>query len=231
MIADIPELAKLTSLTSQGDRESVIEFVRSNKACLRGILLSDPVVAVEQARKDFQRERVLLNDVPFVPSKTHVFKNYAFASTSLRLVEKLLVIQPDASLKEKGTEICDLVLRRACRTGAGADSIFMVQSFFCVEGTFAKHCSSSTDPPIRISLSLDESSGSLHFKSEVHNTFAVHDVEHLDQLSGHDEIDPAPWIKVEAVVSDSACFSTGEHQRYLDLIVSIPYGNGEFRLL
>lgn len=231
MISGNAELARLSQITGEGDRDGVLEFVRSHRSCLKGIALSDPAVAVEQARKDFQRERVLLNEVPFVPSRTHVFKNYAFASTSQRIIDKLLLIQPDASLAEKGDEICDTVLRRACRTGAGADSIFMVQSLFCVEGTFAKHCSSPSDPPIRISLFLDETTGALHFKSEVHNTFAIHDVEHLDQLSGREEIDPVPWIRIEAVVTDSACFATGDRLRSLDLVVSVPYGHGEFRLL
>jgi hypothetical protein len=52
-------------------REEVIQ-VLENSNLLHRIPLGTPKVGIEQAKKDFRRERVLLNEVPFIPDR---FKN------------------------------------------------------------------------------------------------------------------------------------------------------------
>lgn len=106
-----------------------------------------------------------------------------------------------------------------------------VQKLLCVEGTFAKHCSETTDPPISLDVFVDGVSAAVCAKSVVRNTFDIHDIDNLEQLSGLEQSDPLPWLRVETVVEDFSNFGTGEHRRHLDLEVLAPYGTREFKPL
>lgn len=170
--------------------------------------------------------------MPFVPSRTHLYKNHSFTQTVALLVDKLGKIHPKcASDSWSAGSLGDIALRRACRTGAGSDSLFMVQKLLCVEGTFAKHCSDPLDPPIKLDLYFDQTVGALCSRSQVWNIFAVHDIDNLEQLSGLESHEPLPWVKVETLVSDFTNFKSCEHRRTLDLTVYVPYGNREYSQL
>ena len=226
---------------NERSREEVLQMVLRHKARLLHLRLIDPLVHLEQALKDFQRERVLLNGLAFVPSRTHLYKNYSLVNTLPRLVAKLCAMHPNAfssipstpssSSSSSSSLMSDLILQRACRTGAGADSLFMVQRLLCVEGTFAKHCSNaSRDPPILLDVFFDAAAQSICSRSQVSNTFAIHDTRNLEQLSGHESSDPLPWLLVETVVVDFTDFKTLGHDRRLELVVFVPYGR-DFRQL
>lgn len=121
---------------------------------LHRIPLPTPNTTSDQARKDFRRERVLLNDVPFIPDKVDVDRCNAFASTLNVLLERMMRRPElfDRELYADAEAISDAVLQRACRTGAGADSFFMVQKLLCVEGTFVTQRAFLSDPPIKIDV-------------------------------------------------------------------------------
>jgi hypothetical protein len=104
---------------------------------------------------------------------------------------------------------------------------------FCVEGTFAKHCSDQSDPPIKLEIYLEDTNGipQLCSRSYVCNNFAIHDIDHIEQLTGHEGSDPPPWLWVESIVTDFSNLATGEHSRKVDFVVSVPYGLREFRPL
>jgi hypothetical protein len=226
------DLEQLSALVQEGDRNGVIAFVSNHRDSLRNIILSDPTVSIEQAKKDFQRERVLLNDVPFIPSRVHVYKNAAFTSTVSHLIDKLFLLGAQDSNEGHAAGAADVVLQRACRTGAGADSLFLVQKLFCIDGTFAKHCSEPNDPPIQVFVFSDAITGAVCAKSVVCNTFALHSMDNLEQLCGADGSgDPRPWVQIEAEVTDLSNLSTGDHERRLALVVSIPYGIQDYRLV
>lgn len=121
---------------------------------LHRIPLPTPATTSDQARKDFRRERVLLNDVPFIPDKVDVDRCNAFASTLHVLLERMMRRPElyDAEIYCDAEAVSDAVLQRACRTGAGADSFFMVQKLLCVEGTFVTQRAFLSDPPIKIDV-------------------------------------------------------------------------------
>jgi len=187
-----------TKITTKKD---VIKALQLHAKSLISIKLSQPSTPISQALKDFRRERVLFNEVPFIPDKTDSHRNVAFAMTlkeyitRLRRsfngcdnsclstsssgapsrkqsfstnsnnsgVEKVSADNNDSKMpkrresttvvveefvpkkNEHGDELLNLermtsqnlILQRACRTSAGADSFFMVQSLFAtVQGTF-----------------------------------------------------------------------------------------------
>mmetsp|Transcript_37851 Transcript_37851/g.65410 ORF Transcript_37851/g.65410 Transcript_37851/m.65410 type:complete len:784 (-) Transcript_37851:320-2671(-) len=123
-------------------------------AVLHRIPLCNPNTTSEQARKDFRRERVLLNDVPFIPDNIDEDRCHAFDKTLNVLVERMARRKElyDTELYSTTEAITDAVLQRACRTGAGADSFFAVQKLLCVEGTFVTQRTYVSDPPIRIDV-------------------------------------------------------------------------------
>ncbi len=123
-------------------------------AVLHRIPLCNPNTTSEQARKDFRRERVLLNDVPFIPDNVDEDRCHAFDKTLNVLVERMARRKElyDTDLYSTTDAITDAVLQRACRTGAGADSFFAVQKLLCVEGTFVTQRTYVSDPPIRIDV-------------------------------------------------------------------------------
>ena len=53
--------------------------LKMDSQCLTGIHLSQPATPIAQALKDFRRERVLFNEVPFIPDKADTDRNVGFA--------------------------------------------------------------------------------------------------------------------------------------------------------
>lgn len=132
------------------------DVIRALERCsyLNQIPLPPPVVTLEQAEKDFCRERVLLNDVAFVPDKFDVDRAHAFSLT-LRLLLLRMKQGFSHQLYKDSNHVCDILMQRACRTSAGSDSFFTVQKMLCVEGTFVTQKTLVNDPPIHIDVFLD----------------------------------------------------------------------------
>jgi hypothetical protein len=53
---------------------------------------------------------------------------------------------------ESADDITDLILQRACRTSAGADSFFKIQTLLCLDDTFVTQKTFLHDPPIRVDV-------------------------------------------------------------------------------
>lgn len=131
------------------------DVIRALERCnyLNQIPLPPPIVTLEQAEKDFCRERVLLNDVAFVPDKFDLDRAHAFSLTLRMLLRRMLPAFSNQLYKDSD-HICDILMQRACRTSAGSDSFFTVQKMLCVEGTFVTQKTLVNDPPIHIDVFL-----------------------------------------------------------------------------
>ena len=57
--------------------------------------LSQPATPIAQALKDFRRERVLFNEVPFIPDKADTDRNVGFALTLSEYLRRIRQIYPD----------------------------------------------------------------------------------------------------------------------------------------
>lgn len=154
------------------------------------------------------------------------------------------------SLYRDHNTVCDLLMQRACRTSAGADSFFTVQKMLCIEGTFVTQKSLIDDPPIHIDAFLapcaDSDGDSRHAlcaRVQVSNSFAIYDVSAMDLLGDLDDSSLSnlnehgsyttassssssaivrPWLDVESVVVDESNFLTGRHWRKLHLLITVP---------
>ena len=191
--------------------------------------------------KDFRRERVVLNGVPFVPSKEHNFRNDAFIN-SLRILADRFVAQTDSAYLSQGAlqptsltkpktkgevrsgeSIANAVLQRSCRTGAGSDSFFVVQSFLCSPETFVTQRSDKIDPPIKIDFFIDKNSGHLMSRIEMKNLFSLFELSSMDNEESGDELhQPTPFLNVETIIVDESDFDINVHSRYLRTNVQIP---------
>ena len=191
--------------------------------------------------KDFKRERVVLNGVPFIPSNEYNFRNDSFTN-SLRILANRFVAQTDSAylsqdtlhptpktkVKSKGevrsgASIADAILQRSCRTGAGSDSFFIVQNFLCSPETFVTQRSDKVDPPIKIDFFIDKNSGHLMSRIEVKNLFSLFELSSMDQEDVGDELhQPTPFLNVETVIIDESDFDMNVNSRYLQTNVQIP---------
>lgn len=168
-------------------KKDVMKALSEHVKSLISIRLAQPMTLIPQAMKDFRRERVLFNEIPFIPDKTHSHRNIAFALTLKEYMQRMRrvhrgcdrsratggtgmdrdrkgewegppsaakgsagYVMPettesdnavpqdiDGLLDLSGMSSEDIILQRACRTSAGADSFFMVQRLFAtVRGTF-----------------------------------------------------------------------------------------------
>ena len=87
-----------SSVTSVSSLETVFEGIETKEEMYSTIKstyfgripIHSPHIPLEQTQKDFRREKVLLNMIPFIPHETHVFRNDAFISTLSRLASLLL---------------------------------------------------------------------------------------------------------------------------------------------
>ena len=134
-------------------KQDVIRALENNSLLCR-IPLPSPVVSVEQAHKDFRRERVLLNDVAFIPDNIDLNRCHAFSETLTVLLERMMRNKElyNQDLFESVDDITDTILQRACRTAAGSDSFFRVQNLLCVEDTVVTQKTFLHDPPIRVDV-------------------------------------------------------------------------------
>lgn len=74
-------------------RSNVIHCILKYRRYLRCIVLDSPkFISANQTNKDFQRERVILNDVAFIPSTYDNYRNCGFVNTLHCLVERLIML-------------------------------------------------------------------------------------------------------------------------------------------
>jgi len=156
-------------------KEEVMKKIAEFCHLLSNIPLPEPITPYEQAHKDFRRERILFNEVPFVPDTTDVNRMHAFSHTITEFITRICGDKPkrgttktttggykggpsstfhDHNSDNPSAAILDTIFRRACRTSAGVDSFFMVQKLLAVEGTLVTQKPVVCDPPIRIDVFL-----------------------------------------------------------------------------
>lgn len=208
--------------------DEIFSAIEANKSYLENIIL-DPiaVVTTEQALKDFNREKVLLNGVPFVPDMSYA--TY-FPRTLRLLIHRLVrqltppVVQPieSKSLFDTKTELenmYNIILQRASRTSSGSDSFYKAQTMFRVEGMFLAQYSSKNDPPVKIDLFI--SNRCICAKIEVRNTYALYNEDQLCEIVDSN-CRPVPWMLIDTVVFDESNLQTGHHCRKMNITVANP---------
>jgi hypothetical protein len=162
-------------------------------------------VSIGQAIKDFMRERVILNGVPFIPDEVDENRCHAFGLTLKLLIQRITGEELSSGI------IADDILKRGCRTSAGADSYFKVAELLCVEGTFVIQRSDPSDPPITLDVFLPAlldpglctSSSSTRNPEicsiiRIVNRFAIYDLAVVDCLTGIPSLDPPAWLEVNS---------------------------------
>jgi hypothetical protein len=312
MMEEISSLEKYFRVDESFDnsKEDIIDALEKHAQTLVAVRLAQPATPISQAIKDFRRERVLFNDVPFIPDKSDSHRNIAFGLTLDEYIQRMRRCYPgcdnsasgvtkmeskatnEAGFTEKdnsstatrgsstqnaiasdnrlsdrstGTARDDsdkptvtaasapnidllnmahsssyqLIIQRACRTSAGADSFFMVQRLFAtVPGTFVTQRTNilgfvpfvNGEPPVEIDVYVQESTRNvasgeekdrskmeLMSRIKVSNSFAIYDEDIIDLLAGEPDTDPPPWLELETIITDELNFATGEQQRMLSV--------------
>ena len=81
--------SKVFSITASTTKEDVMKKIAEHGHLLSSIPLPEPMTPFEQAQKDFCRERILLNDVPFVPDGTDSNRAHNFANTIKEFISRI----------------------------------------------------------------------------------------------------------------------------------------------
>jgi hypothetical protein len=144
--------------TKFGAAKTKQEIIHALESCqvLHRIPLPEPSVSIAQSLKDFYREKVLLNDVAFIPDKHDTDRSHGFSQTLYVLLEKLTRDPSVFDVEAYGNykELGNVLMQRACRTAAGSDSFFTVQKMLCTEGTFLTQKMLAVEPPVLIDVFL-----------------------------------------------------------------------------
>ncbi len=218
-------------------KKDIIKRLQRHARSLISIKLSQPTTCISQALKDFRRERVLFNDVPFIPDKTDSHRNIAFAMTLEKFLSRMrtsfagcdksctadskdaltslnnsLALNLDENVdagsgsgartnltSAESEDLLNLdqmtshniILQRACRTSAGADSFFMVQGLFAtVQGTFVTQRTNivgfvpfvNGEPPVQVEVFVQPTKVSARFRNADAST---EDLEAAKNASGN----------------------------------------------
>lgn len=158
------------------------------------IILDDPLdITVEQTRKDFRRERVLLNDIAFIPHREHSYRNDAFENTLSQL----------CSLHGEDCDYMkDAVMKAACRTGTGADAYFVVQKLVNVEDLLLVQRSCNDDPPVVLDVFADKN-GQVCSRAVSMNAFSLF---HEGDIDVEIDVQMPPFLVLETTVTDERVF-------------------------
>jgi hypothetical protein len=119
-----------------------------NNYLLQQIPLALPVVSTIQARKDFRRERVLFNDVPFVPHKTDDRRCEAFSVAMYEHVNRMLLVEPNSCCHElyghDNSKITEVILQRRLVQSS------VLSSFSISHLKWSVRCAAVERPPERM---------------------------------------------------------------------------------
>ena len=138
------ESSKFFGAELGNSKADVMGALKTHVDSLISIELPQPMTPISQALKDFRRERVLFNDIPFIPHKSGAHRNFAFALSLKEFIRRIRRSYPgcdkscsvDSSVGTVDTgedfhfrpepresdlldlenmSSCDLILQRACR--------------------------------------------------------------------------------------------------------------------
>lgn len=183
---------------------------------------NSPHVSVSQAVKDFRREKVVFNGIPFVPHTVNQYRGDMFIKTLYEYAALMVKLNSKSCAETFQCEssIGDLIMQNSCRTSAGADSYFILQDLFNIDGTIlSQRTEQHNDPPIIIDLLMN--SDSLQSIIKVWNSFSIYDTTEIETKTDLG-LDPVPWLEIDTQIVDEYDFKSCQHSRQMKLIVYSP---------
>ena len=203
-------------------KKDILNLLKTRPDLLQIDLEPLQIVSTEQAKKDFRREKVLFNGIPFVPNGNDSYRNDLFATALEHYTQRIIKIHPFSynntlfhSLNSQ--LISDIILQSSCRTSAGADSYFLLYSMFCNDSLFlTQHTNyhNNDDLPISVNLFVDvnavSGSEALISRIQVWNAFTVYENNDNNDNNNNSNNrststsvtdDPPAWLEIQSQVS------------------------------
>lgn len=173
--------------------------------------LQSPSTSVAQAKKDFRRQKILLNGVAFTPELNSASNNDLFCSTLYNICSALTRMCPLPDVRS--ADIAESVMQYSCRSSTGADSFFAVHQLFSIQDTIVMQ--HEREGQATIEISLFQAMGSICVRSDCKNSYILVDSEEM----GNER--PTPWLYVDTYIRDEINFRTGQHLRTLTLVPAV----------
>lgn len=203
-----------------------VNIVSFNNLYYRHKSIPSSPVSIYQAQKDFRREKVVFNGIPFIPNIHHDNQDM-FVLTLNQFIEKLLKLYPNSINKEIFNiprKLSEVVMQNSCRTSAGADSYFILQELFNSISDIIISQTSNIDDDLPITIDLffgHVKNPQLLSRVKIWNSFSIYDSKFVNTTSAGLE-EPAELLEIESLVIDEYNFATQEHCRYLHLYIFLP---------
>lgn len=194
-------------------KDDILNGMRGWEDEWQDVPLQNPNTSVAQAKKDFRRQKVVLNGVSFTPELNSMNNNDLFSNALYHMSGSLLQLCPLADVR--AADIAESVMQYSCRSSTGADSFFAVHQLFSIQDTIvAQH---ENEDHATIEISLFSTRGAIYARSDCKNSYSLVDISQIGEET------PIPWMFVNTYIRDEVNFKTGSHHRTLSILPSEQY--------
>jgi len=212
--ATVSALHKALSVhTRSNDKHKLVDSL--SKLLSTQCISLEPVPAIDPAisLQDVSRERVILNNVPFLSVSSGI--NHQFLEAIYELCEKICDMDEVFTLPQ---ELVEGLMSRMARSGSGADSYFKLNSLLGSPDLMImprnREGSKSMPPPITLDVYV--SGGNIHADISCTNMYGLYRKADLKGINASREDGENPaWINVDAIVEEKINFGNGQSVRFL----------------
>ena len=185
-----------------------LDALQEFKPTLDGIPLPERQVDRRQARKDTQREHVVLNGVQFIGDGDSKINNFISAVKGIGLSANMNADQAE--------DVAERVLQSTSRTSSGADAYFVLNELFSTSGDEERLLKPRPGPlhPVQIEL-LYRNGTTMTCKVSTTNLFGLYRSDEIEEYTREyrpaedRDSGPEPWVLLDTVVTESLTFTWG----------------------
>ena len=185
-----------------------LDALQEFKPTLDGIPLPERQVDRRQARKDTQREHVVLNGVQFIGDGDSKINNFISAVKGIGLSANMNADQAE--------DVSERVLQSTSRTSSGADAYFVLNELFSTSGDEQRLLKPRPGPlhPVQIEL-LYRNGTTMTCKVSTTNLFGLYRSDEIEEYTREyrpaEDRDrpPEPWVLLDTVVTENLTFTWG----------------------
>jgi hypothetical protein len=160
------------------------------------------------ARKDTQREHVVLNGVQFIGDGDSKINNFISAVKGIGLSANMNADQAE--------DVSERVLQSTSRTSSGADAYFVLNELFSTSGDEQRLLKPRPGPlhPVQIEL-LYRNGTTMTCKVSTTNLFGLYRSDEIEEYTREyrpaEDRDrpPEPWVLLDTVVTENLTFTWG----------------------
>lgn len=139
----LPPLPPLQYSDYSSNSSSLYNSLQSSSISSIFLPILDPfsskLISIEQAIKDFIREKIIFNSVPFISDKKNLYRSFSFFLTLelliLNYIKNYTIKIINNKIFKSYLIIRNYLLQRSCRTSMGLDCYTILEKILCIDDT------------------------------------------------------------------------------------------------